>query len=590
MRQSRHRQTGGPGAVGAPAFLQGQPRCQTKGQRRGKLGAEGVGHHFALPEQVVRFQAAAIEQRIHGCGEPGEGLPVAGRAESFRHVGHRRPVLAAQRSEHVESGGDLAGDDFGSPDSRPPGADRSHRPLDPQSGQHHPAVATAGITGQEGCPGCRRGQFRRSRDRAVRQRIQPLPNGRRHPGGERPTRRRPEKRAGQPRVAGADGRTDSGRQITRGGQGDGRAFVQGPDGRPLPALELGQQRLPQQWMPPEPTFLVVDRTQQHVASGEMTEQCAAAGAPQDRVTQLTRGFGKNRRTRDEDQLVLVEFVPHLVAQIAQDRTGPPDAGLHRVGHPAVEQDPGDQGNSHRPTLCHGQDGVHAVGLSAAAGQQQGGLLPVEIQIHRTDVAHPGRAGSQPGHRHRHCRPGYEHDLTPRRHGSGHERQQAGGVGPGDRMDAIEDQHERNRRFGQLPAQGRQHHTTEAFACGGNRLQWNRRRLYSRDRCGEPATQDQRVVVFVVDVDPDERSWVGIGPLTQQGGLAVPGRRTNADHRLVGDAQPAEQPATGHRSGALVRTPPTRIPGGTQGTRHRWRRGRERGSRVDGLRHAGSLKR
>src|SRR5205085_914370 len=43
-------------------------------------------------------------------------------------------------------------------------------------------------------------------------------------------------------------------------------------------------------------------------------------------------------------------------------------------------------------------------------------------------------------------------------------------------------------------------------------------------CRNVPQQDDRVVVALIDRDPDERPWISLGPLTQQRGLAVPGRR------------------------------------------------------------------
>ena len=51
-----------------------------------------------------------------------------------------------------------------------------------------------------------------------------------------------------------------------------------------------------------------------------------------------------------------------------------------------------------------------------------------------------------------------------------------------------------------------------------------------------AQQDDRVVVSAVERDPGEGAWVGLGPTSEEGRLAVPGRR---DHGHEGGARCAQ---------------------------------------------------
>jgi hypothetical protein len=66
----------------------------------------------------------------------------------------------------------------------------------------------------------------------------------------------------------------------------------------------------------------------------------------------------------------------------------------------------------------------------------------------------------------------------------------------------------------------------------------------RDR--KVGQQDDRVVVAPVDRDPGDSATRALGPLAQQGGLAVAGRGDHTDERRgMRDEQPVDQRGPGH---------------------------------------------
>jgi hypothetical protein len=341
------------------------------------------------------------------------------------------------------------------------------------------------------------------------------------------------------------------------GQALGLVPVGGPPvelGHPpgLAPLQLGQEQLPEQLVVAVPAVAAVHLDQRQLGLGQRRPHPVRPADAEDRVAQGPGQPVEHGRTGEEGHRRLRE----AVQQAGRHRGGPRLAVARdrrpRGGPPALAgRGRGGQVQPHRPALGPLQQLGHqgVAGPDAGVLQQRPGLLAVHGQLVRPDLqqqaARPGQGLGQrrPG-------PRGHGQLRPVRQPQRHLGHGVKAVLVGQLLQVVE--HQRHR-----PGHGRQagHEPRDQAGRGrgarrGQGAEQPRvDRLHPVQGHGQVAEQDHRVVVAPVQRHPGGAA-AALGPLGQQGGLAVPGRGGHAQQPGRGRGQqPLQQGCPRHHAPA-----------------------------------------
>ena len=233
-------------------------------------------------------------------------------------------------------------------------------------------------------------------------------------------------------------------------------------------------------------------------------------------------------------------------------SAPAAPGWSRGVLPPGQRGQVDAGDPSLGAVLHGPYGAR---LEARAGREQLPALGLgEQQLLAAKLGVTG-AGPQAGQRQRVPAAGGDRHLQPARvAGLEHAPDEGDRPGRQDVLHVVQDEQGRRADLPQRPQQpgrsGRRLGGRYPGQVVGRRRRHRHRLQGERDVAREPG----RVVVGRIQADPPERPVAGGGPLPQRGGLAVPGRRGEHDHRrLSGDGVEArEQPAAPDQATALRR--------------------------------------
>ncbi len=172
--------------------------------------------------------------------------------------------------------------------------------------------------------------------------------------------------------------------------------------------------------------------------------------------------------------------------------------------------------------------------------QCGRLLTGQRQVGRADLGDPA-LGPQPRHPQRRLVPAGQHQPRAVRDVIGQHRQRGPALPVAQQVHVIEHQHHRHRHRRERRPQPGHHRTGHRTGGRGQRVEHRpAHRLHRIQRLRDVAEQHLRVVVCFVGRYPREGLAVVLGPLRQQRGLPVPGRRDHRDDRAGVPHQPSDQ--------------------------------------------------
>ena len=358
----------------------------------------------------------------------------------------------------------------------------------------------------------------------------------------------------------------------------GGASLQHRDQLRTLAFQLRQEHVTEQVVVAVPLPPLVQRHQQQVGPGQIGQRRRGSGPVQHRLAQRPahplqhRGPGQEGplpRGDPGQELRLHVLADEPVIPGDGDRRGPGRAAFPQAQRREIQPD--------RPSLGPPVQFRHLIGVQRhlRRAEQRGRLVAGQRQVSGADLGDPA-LGAQPRDPQRRLVPPGQRQPRAARHMIGQHRQRGPASGVVQRVHIIQDEHHRRRHRGERRPQPRDHHAGHRTGRGRQRVEHPPAdRLHRIERFGHVGEQHLRVVICLVDRHPGERLPVALGPLRQQRGLPVAGRR---DHRHDRTAVIARQPVDQRRPGD--RPGPGR---GTAQLRHdKVERGPARAPRLTGL--------
>jgi hypothetical protein len=315
----------------------------------------------------------------------------------------------------------------------------------------------------------------------------------------------------------------------------------------LAPAQLARQQLPEQVVVAVPLAPVVERQHQEVAVLQLLQQPRRPRRGQRGVAQGPRHAVEDRGAGEERRLVLRHPVEDLGAQVvAHEPVVAPDAqapiGLRAAGRQCERREVEAGG----PALRALDQVVHLrrPELDPGAAQQARGLPGVHGQVVHADLRQAA-LGPEPGRRQGQRVARAQRQLPAVGQPEGQVRHRVQALGLGHRLQVVHDQRHRLVHGGD----GRHEQRRDRQGRVGRPQRPEHARVERLDpveRGGEVGEQHDRVVVAVVGRHPARPRPVELGPLGQERGLAVAGRRHHRDHgrRAVGH-QPPEQRGARH---------------------------------------------
>ena len=327
-----------------------------------------------------------------------------------------------------------------------------------------------------------------------------------------------------------------------------RPPVQLGDQTRLTPLQLGDQQLMEQVMVAIPPTLAVKGDQQQVGRLQRLQDLGGSGGVQDRVAQRPRHPVQHRGAGQEREQLGWNLAQHLRPQIVGHEPvipGEPDPGV-AAGAARLVGQPG-QIQPHRPPLGPPEQLVDlsVVEPDASTLQQGTGLLVVHPKVADPELQHPA-LGAQHRHRQRRPGPGGHQQLRPGGQLGGQLGHQVQALLVLQQLQVIKDHghwlgdgRHRGGQPGHRPKDRGARSGQPANDPGVDRLD-----PIQRDR--DIGQQHRRIVVARVYRHPTHPRTLALGPLGQQGRLAIAGRGHHTHHRHpIRGQQPLHQPDPGH---------------------------------------------
>ena len=297
-------------------------------------------------------------------------------------------------------------------------------------------------------------------------------------------------------------------------------------------------------MEPVPPPAPVQRRGQEAGPGQGLEQVGRPGGGQHGVAEGAGHAVQHRAAGQERHQPLREAGEQLELQVVDQDPVVTGHGNRPGGAPAPGAGGADREvQGHRPALGppHQFGHVDLGRVDVAELEQGAGLAVVHHQVLGTDLHHPP-LGAQSGQRQGRLAPAGHGQLRP----LGEVVDQPGhgvqAVQVLQQVDVVEHDHGRQLGPGQGGPEPREDLVDGGGAPGVDRVQQaGVDRLEPVEGGGEVPEQHGRVVVAPVDGQPPEGPRVALGPLGQQGRLAIAGRGDDGRHRdAAGGLQQVEE--------------------------------------------------
>lgn len=337
----------------------------------------------------------------------------------------------------------------------------------------------------------------------------------------------------------------------------GRAAAQLGHQFRLETAQLGQQHVTEQVVVPVPLSLPVQRNQQQIGPRQIGQGRCGPAQLEHRVAERPAHAVQHRGPGQEHPLLPGDPGEELRLDVVRHEPVAAVKGRHGtlVGT-ALPQAQRREIQSGRPPLGPPVQLRQVIFTQRHAGvaQQRCCLIAAERQIASADLRDPP-FGPQPRDLQGRLGPPGQHEPGP----AGHMLAQRGHRGPAygvvQHVHVVQDQDHRRCHRREGPSEPGKNRAGNRADRGGKCLEDPViDRLYRVERFGNVAEQGLRVVVRRLDRDPREGLTAGLGPLGQQGGLAIAGRRDHRDNRRqVASLQPFDQRGAANRPGPLGRT-------------------------------------
>ena len=353
-------------------------------------------------------------------------------------------------------------------------------------------------------------------------------------------------------VAGGLGVVD-GRLLQPVGLAPGRGPpVQLRDQLGLAPPELGTEQVAEQVVVAVPLPSAVERDQEEIGPGERLQHRGRAGRVQDRVAQRAAHPVQHGRPGEERHLPGGKSRQQLRVQVVDDEPvvpGEGHPGSWRVrGRTGGLECEGGQVQPDRPALGPAVQLGRVLPGQAHLGplQQRPGLARVHGQVSGSHLHQPALATQPPKGQPR-LGAGGQGELGVAGELQRELRERVQALAVVEQFDVVKDQGD---GFGRRRHGSGQSGHDRRWNVGGRRgqdlegLRFERRDPVQRHR--QVGQQHRRVVVVGVDRQPADPATLALGPLGQQGRLAVAGRRHHTDHRPARCRQQSfDQRGAGH---------------------------------------------
>jgi hypothetical protein len=306
----------------------------------------------------------------------------------------------------------------------------------------------------------------------------------------------------------------------------------------LLALQPGAKQVSEQLVVAPPAPHLVQGDQEQVGPLDLLQQCLAVAAAGGGIRQRPADPVKDRGLQQEPAQLTRLAVQDLLGEVVEyvavaAREGPHEGvdvevALERERGQLQPRDP-----AFGARLQRGHGRIRQLHPDRGA-QQRGRLLAGEAQVGLPQLGQLP-AGPQPGQRQGWVGPAGQHQPQPRRRMLQQQFQRLVNRRSLDQVIVVQDQHDRLGHIGQLVDQGGHHHLERGRQAAGQRGDPFRHPGSDRVQSGgDVAPEAGWVVVAGVQRQPGHRSLAGVSPVSQQGGLAEPGRGAD-QHQLAAHA-------------------------------------------------------
>jgi hypothetical protein len=317
----------------------------------------------------------------------------------------------------------------------------------------------------------------------------------------------------------------------------------------LAPCQLRAEHVSEEVVVPVPRALAIERDQQEVLALDRLQCASGAGPFHDRVADRSVEAIEDRGPGQE--------------ALPLPGQAPEDLRTHVIDHEAVVPVEPDRRQRRAPLLLQGErgqvqadrpplgrvgelGGLGPGGPDTRASEKAVGLRRAEREVLDADLDQPtvGAEPREPDARDRSRRQGKEGAVGD---GAGDRRDRIHDQRLGEAVEIVQHEHERPGPRRERRTQSREHPRWRRN--GRRRDRFEDRRLDGLDpiECDHDVSEeDNRVTIGLVDRYPCERATIALGPLGEQGGLAVPGGRGDRhDRGRVGGAQALNEVVAPH---------------------------------------------